>query len=593
MTHSQPAILRLMQYMKAHRTRAILATVCSVINKFFDIMPEILIGMAIDVVVRAEESFLAQWGVTDPWQQILILGGLTFFIWVGESLFEYLFMILWRGLAQVVQHDLRTDTYSHLQNLDLQFFEDQSSGNLTTILNDDINQLERFLDGGANQIIQTFTAVVGVGAVFFYLSPSIAVVAYLPIPAIIFGAFYFQKKATPLYAEVREKVGVLGSRISNNIAGIQTIKSFTQEASESEKLTQESQDYVEANKKAIAVSSAFIPVIRMGILSGYLATFVLGAHYVLEGTMEIGAYGVLVFLTQRLLWPLTGIAQTVDLYERAMASTRRVLDLLHQPFHIDDGFTKAGKLNGDIAFQGVSFSYSSGPQILHDLNFEIPARKTTAFVGSTGSGKSTLIKLLLRFYEPQTGKVLMDGRSLEEYELKSLRKNIGLVSQDVFLFHGSVRENLLYGKPDATEEELVDAASRAEAMEFIEKLPEGMDTVIGERGQKLSGGQRQRLSLARAILKDPPILILDEATSAVDNETEAAIQRSLAKISKDRTVIAIAHRLSTIVNADTIYVLENGSIQQQGRHQDLMDSPGVYKNLWNVQTGSASLQGLP
>lgn len=585
--NDSPALLKLLCHVKPHRPRALLATAASIINKLFDIMPEILIGMAIDVVIRGKESFLSQWGLQDPWQQILVLGGLTFFIWLGESIFEYLYMILWRGLAQSVQHDLRTETYTHLQNLDLQFFEDQSSGNLTTILNDDINQLERFLDGGANQIIQTITAVIGVGAVFFYLSPSIAVVAYLPIPAIIFGAFYFQKKATPLYADVRDRVGVLGTRISNNISGIQTIKSFTQEAMESKNLTQESSEYVDANKKAIAVSSAFIPVIRMGILSGYLATFLLGAHYVLEGSLEIGAYGVLVFLTQRLLWPLTGIAQTVDLYERAMASTRRVLALLHQPIHIDDGFLPAKTLKGEIEFQHVQFSYATGPMILQDLSFRVPAQKTTAFVGSTGSGKSTLVKLLLRFYEPQSGKILLDGHPLEEFLIKDLRKNIGLVSQDVFLFHGSVRDNLLYGKPEASEAELLDAASRAEALEFIEKLPNGLDTIIGERGQKLSGGQRQRLSLARAILKDPPILVLDEATSAVDNETEAAIQRSLAKVSMNRTVIAIAHRLSTIVNADQIYVLENGHIQQQGCHQDLMSRPGVYQNLWSVQTGTA------
>ncbi len=589
MTKNSTALFQLLFHMKSHRLQVFLATLCSVINKLFDIMPEILIGMAIDVVVRGKESFLSQWGIHEPWQQILVLGGLTFFIWVGESIFEYLYMILWRGLAQMVQHDLRTETYSHLQQLDLQFFEDQSSGNLTTILNDDINQLERFLDGGANQIIQTITAVIGVGAVFFYLSPSIAVVAYLPIPAIVFGAFYFQKKATPLYTEVRDKVGTLGTRISNNISGIQTIKSFTQEARESDTLKKESADYVEANKKAIAVSSAFIPVIRMGILSGYLATFLLGAHYVLTGTLEIGAYGVLVFLTQRLLWPLTGIAQTVDLYERAMASTRRVLNLLYQPIHIDDGMMSAETLKGEITFESIHFAYSSGPEILKNLSFQVPAKQTIAFVGSTGSGKSTLIKLLLRFYEPQSGRIHLDGRPLEEYRLKDLRKNIGLVSQDVFLFHGTVRENLLYGQPEASEADLLNAASKAEAIEFIEKLPKGLDTIIGERGQKLSGGQRQRLSLARAILKNPPILVLDEATSAVDNETEAAIQRSLSKVSKDRTVIAIAHRLSTIVNADIIYVLEDGCIQQKGRHQDLMKNPGVYKNLWSVQTGSANI----
>ncbi|NQZ02744.1 MAG: ABC transporter ATP-binding protein [Bdellovibrionales bacterium] len=581
------ALSRLLKYAKTHRPRVIWAAICSVTNKLFDIAPEILIGMAIDVVVSGEKSFVAGFGITDPWHQILVLGVLTLLIWGGESLFEYLLLINWRGLAQDVQHELRCDAYDHLQNLDISFFENKNTGSLTSILNDDINQLERFLDGGASQMIQTFTAVVGVGTVFFVISPSIATVAFLPIPVIIIGAFYFQKRAMPLYAGVREKVGLLNTRLNNNISGLVTIKSFTNEQKESAALKTDSLAYVNANLKAIAVSSAFIPVIRMAILSGFLATFIWGAWQVNQGDLAVGAYGVLVFLTQRLLWPLTGLAATVDLYERAMASTRRILDLLDQPISIATGDKIADSLKGEIQFKNLHFAYDSSSEILKGLNFEIPANKTTALVGSTGSGKSTLIKLLLRFYEPSKGEVLIDGEAIENWSLPFLRKQIGLVSQDVFLFHGTVRENLAYGNPEASEEELLSAASLAEAHDFIANLPEGFDTVIGERGQKLSGGQRQRLSIARAILKDPPILILDEATSAVDNETEAAIQRSLAKISKHRTVVVIAHRLSTIVDADQILVLENGKVAESGRHADLIDSGGLYDNLWKVQTGAS------
>jgi ATP-binding cassette subfamily B protein len=300
---------------------------------------------------------------------------------------------------------------------------------------------------------------------------------------------------------------------------------------------------------------------------------------------------VLVFLTQRLLWPLTSLAETVDLYERAMASSRRILDLIEAPAWILDSgdAVELPEVEGRIEFRHVDFSYAEGGPVLHDIDLVIEPHQTVGFVGPTGSGKSSLIKLLLRFYEPVRGEIRLDGRPLADIRLDSLRRQIGLVSQDVFLFQGSVRENIAYGAPGAGEQDVIEAARAAEAMEFIERLPAGLDTMIGERGQKLSGGQRQRLSLARALLKNPPVLILDEATSAVDNETEAAIQRSLARISHSRTTIVIAHRLSTIVHADRIYVLDDGRITEHGSHADLIAAAGAYATLWGVQTGSERL----
>jgi ATP-binding cassette subfamily B protein len=576
-----------LHYARGYRRRILVASACSVLNKLFDVMPEILIGIAIDVVVRREDSFVAALGITEPTSQMLLLGGLTLAIWVCESLFEYLYLILWRNLAQDLQHGMRLDAYRHVQDLDLAYFEDQSTGNLVAILNDDVNQLERFLNGGANNLIQVATTLVAVGTVFFVVSPLIAVVAFTPIPVIVVGAFYFQRRAQPLYAEVRERVGRLGSRLAANISGIATIKSFATERLEAERVRADSNAYVDANRRAIAVSSAFIPVIRMAILAGFLATFLIGGWMTLSGTLAVGAYGVLVFLTQRLLWPLTSLAETVDLYERAMASSRRILDLIEAPVGIRDapGAGPLGEVAGRITFDHVWFGYGDGEPVLRDVDFDIAPTETVAFVGQTGAGKSSLIKLMLRFYEPRQGAILLDGRPIGDFTLESLRRHIGLVSQDVFLFQGTVRENIAYGVPDAAEEAVVAAARAAEAMEFIERLPHGLDTVVGERGQKLSGGQRQRLSLARALLKDPPVLILDEATSAVDNETEAAIQRSLATISHSRTTVVIAHRLSTIVHADRIIVLERGRIAETGDHASLLARGGIYASLWAVQTG--------
>jgi ATP-binding cassette subfamily B protein len=306
-----------------------------------------------------------------------------------------------------------------------------------------------------------------------------------------------------------------------------------------------------------------------------------------NGKMSVGTYSVLVFLIQRLLWPLTRLGDTFDQYQRAMASTNRVMDLLDTPIAIHTGEIDlpVATVRGEVELRNVTFAYQDRLPIIKNLSLHIPAGKTIAIVGSTGSGKSTLVKLLLRLYEVQSGTITVDGIEIQQLNLRDLRRCIGLVSQDVFLFHGSVAENIAYGSFDASDDEIIKAAKVAEAHQFIERLPQGYETIVGERGQKLSGGQRQRIAIARAILKNPPILILDEATSAVDNETEAAIQRSLERITVNRTTIAIAHRLSTIRNADRIYVMEYGQFVESGTHQELLEKNGVYASLWRVQSG--------
>jgi len=581
-------LLALLRYARGYRTRIILASTCSALNTFFDVMPEILIGIAIDVIVNQQESFVASLGFDSPKSQILVLAVLTFLIWVGESVFEYLYRVLWRNLAQDLQADLRQAAYDQVQKQDMHFFESRTSGELTAILNDDVNQLERFLDGGANDFLQVFVAVVLVGGVFFYVSPTIAWLAITPIPVVIWGAFYFMRRATPLYADVREQVGTLANRIVNSIGGMVTIKSFTAEQRESQLLAEASERYVSANRQAIKVSSAFVPLIRMAVLMGFLFTFVVGGFMALDGTLNVGAYGMLVFLTQRLLWPLTRLAETVDLYERAMASTKRILGLVNtEPTMRDSGELELVlPVKGELNFDNVNFTYQKSDAGLKDVSLSVPAGKTTALVGATGSGKSTLIKLLLRFYPVNSGTISFDGIAINQLRLHNLREHIGLVSQDVFLFEGPVFDNVAYGNPGASREDIIEAARAAEALEFINQLPDGFDTLVGERGVKLSGGQRQRLSLARAIAKNPPVLILDEATSAVDNETEAAIQRSLARLAKDRTVLVVAHRLSTIVTADEIIVFDQGAIVERGTHKQLLGAEGYYARQWQVQTGS-------
>jgi ATP-binding cassette subfamily B protein len=567
----------------------VLAAVFSTINKFCDVVPELLIGVAIDVIVRGESSFLSEiFGVTDRFDQLLILAGLNAVAWVLESLSDYVAHVLWRGLAQAIQHDFRMAAYRHVQQLEVAWFEDTTSGGLLAVLNDDVNQLERFLDHGPDDILQTFWNIVLVGTVFFLTSPQLWLLAFLPIPVIVLGSIRYQRRLEPLYAAVRERVADLASFLSGNLGGITTIKAFTAEEREAERLEDVSQAYVEANRDAIRYSSAFIPLIRLVILVGFTCTLVVGGKMVIDGSLEVGMYSVLVFMTQRLLWPLTRLGETLDLYQRSMASIRRIIDLLDTEPELVPGEDHLPEpVRGEIELLGVSFGYADGPDVVKGIDLRVPAGETHAVVGVTGAGKSTLARLLLRFHDPRSGAVLVDGTDIRGLDPKSLRSAIGYVSQDVFLFHGTVRENLAFGRPGATDAEIEEAARLAEAHGFITGLADGYDTVVGERGQKLSGGQRQRLSIARAILRDPAILVLDEATSAVDNETEAAIQRSLAQVARGRTVVVIAHRLSTVRDADRIWVLENGTVSEAGTHDELADANGLYAALWRVQTGTA------
>ena len=540
-----------------------------------------------DVVIKKEDSLIAKWGIEDTFGQLLALTFISLIVWGLESIFQYAYQRLWRNLAQNIQHDLRIKTYSHLQDLELAYFEERSTGSLMTILNDDINQLERFLDVGVNEIIQVTVTVIIIGAAFFVLAPSVAWWAVLPMPFIVWGSIWFKKFLAPRYAEVRETVSLLSGQLSNNLSGITTIKSFTAETYEVGRITRNSDAYKIKNTKAIAFSAAFVPLIRIIVFIGFVATLLLGGLEAVNGRLPVGTYSIMVLLTQRLLWPLTRLGQTLDLYQRSMASTNRVINLLDTPItiHMGNKPLYIESVKGELELQNVTFAYQENFPVIQNIYLKISAGKTIGIVGSTGSGKSTIGKLLLRFYEVKTGKITLDGIEINQINLQDLRRAIGLVSQDIFLFHGTVAENIRYGSFDATFSEIIAAAKIAEADNFINKLPQGYDTIVGERGQKLSGGQRQRIALARAVLKNPPILILDEATSAVDNETEAAIQKSLEKITQNRTTIVIAHRLSTIRNADCIYVMEHGKIVEFGRHEELLEKSGIYASLWQVQSG--------
>ncbi len=588
MPNSNHPLWRLLRYGRKYGSAIKQAIACSVLNKFFDLAPPLLIGWAVDILIEKENSFLGKLGITDVGGQLFILSLVSAVIWGLESLFEYAYARLWRNVAQSMQNDLRIDAYSHLQEMELAYFEERSTGGLMSILSDDINQLERFLDGGANEILQVTTTVVLIGAAFVYLSPVVAIWSAIPIPFILWGSIKFQNFLAPLYADVREKVSALNSQLSNNLSGIVTIKAFTQEDFEIQRIAQESDRYRESNRHAIKYSAAFVPLIRVLVFVGFISILFLGGLEVSANRLTVGNYSVMVFLTQRLLWPLTRLGETLDQYQRAMASTVRVMNLLDMPVTIVSGDKPilSEQVKGQVVLTNISFQYRDRLPVLKNVSLHIPAGHNIGIVGATGSGKSTLVKLLLRLYEVQSGQITIDGIDIRDLSLRSLRQCIGWVSQDVFLFHGTVLENIAYGRLSASRSEIIASAQIAEAHDFITKLPLGYDTIVGERGQKLSGGQKQRIAIARAILRNPPILILDEATSALDNETELAIQKSLQKITKNRTTIAIAHRLSTIRHADCIYVMDCGEIAEFGTHDQLLDQKGIYANLWDLQVGN-------
>ncbi len=580
-------IIRLYINLKKERSLIIFAFCSSIINRILDLAPPVIIGLAVDIVVKEENSWISNFGFNKVPSQLIFLSIFSGFIWSAESIFQYLYSVLWRNLAQITQHKLRIKAYDHIQKLDMQFFDKDNTGRLLSILNDDINQLERFLDHGANEIIQLFVSVIIIGGTMLFVAPQIAIFAFIPIPFILFGSIKFQRRLAPKYKDVRSKAGLLASRLNNNLGGILTIKSFTTEKWELKRLNEESLNYQKSNKSAIKLSSAFIPLIRFAILFAFIAILLIGGFQVWNKNLNVGTYSFLVFITQRLLWPLTSLGHVLDDFQRSLASINRVIDLIDTPIRIKDGNKKINLKNikGEIIFKNIFFNYPGRKSTISGINLKIPNKTTIGIVGLTGSGKSTLIKLLLRIYDTNKGQITIDGIPIKDIKLKELRKCISLVSQETYLFDGTVKENISYGSNNVSFNEIIKAAKIAEAHNFIEQLPQGYNTVVGERGQILSGGQRQRIALSRAVLKNAPILVLDEATASVDNETEVLIQKSLSYITKEKTTIVIAHRLSTIKKADNIIVIEKGKILEEGNHKKLLEMKGMYSDLWNVQVG--------
>ena len=595
---SENPVWRLYTEYATGRRYAVLGAVATVVGRAFALVPAFVIGLAVDAIFLAERPYalpLVPDGLvpgTDAGKlyfSIAVLVGAT----VAGAVASWVEDWGWSVFAQRVQRNLRVDAYERLQDLELAYFTGNRTGDLMSILNNDVNALETFLEDGLSATLWILATVGGIGLILAGLNPQLTAVTLLPVPLLAAFTLAFTRIIEPRYLSIREEIGDLNSRLENNVSGIEVIKSEGAERFESERVAEASDEYLAANLSAIKVRITYFPGLTVIAGVGFAVTFLVGGLWVLgrpvfgvTGALTPGAFVTFVIYAQQFLWPIIRLGDVVDDYERAKAAGSRVQGVLsREPAVRDSPDARPLEIDrGDVTYDGVRFAYSE-ETVLTDVDFAVEGGTTVGVVGPTGAGKSTLLKLLPRLYDADAGAVRIDGQDVRDVTLRSLRRSIGYVSQEPFLFYGTVAENVRYGTFDASDGEVERAARRAQAHEFIENLPDGYDTLVGERGVKLSGGQRQRLALARTMLKDPAILVLDEATSAVDTETEAIIQDRIAEFAADRTTFVIAHRLSTVRTADRILVLDDGRVVEDGTHEDLLGTEGLYANFWRVQTG--------
>lgn len=568
------ALKRLFGYLGPYWKPLILTCTLLLVNTGLSLLPPLFQRQIVDQVI----------GTRDLSQLGLLVTGLIG-IYILLSLAEFGDQYMRHSLGERFLFDLRVRIYDYLQRLSLSFFESTSTGELMSRVTNDVNALEQFVTHGVILTTVDLLRLVGASIVLLVLDWRLALVVLIPVPIIGFGLRRFNRHVRPIYRRVRDRLGDINTRLQDDLAGIRVVQAFGQEDAELERFRSVSEKYYRERVSAIRAWSAFYPLIYFIAAVGGVLVLGVGARMIVGGQLSLGTLVAFLSYLTSFYDPIRRLTDVDNTFQQAVAAAERIFELLDARPDIQDApdAVVLDKIRGDVAFDDVHFHYGDGDEVLHDIDFRIAPGQVVALVGPSGAGKTSIANLLCRFYDPTHGSVRVDGHDLRGVQLQSLRRQVAVVLQDTFLFNASVRENLLYGKPGATGEELVAAARAAYAHEFIEQLSHGYDTEIGERGVKLSGGQRQRLALARAILADPRILILDEATSSVDAEAEYLIQQALDQVMQGRTSLVIAHRLSTIRNADKIIALHDGKISEVGKHGELLERGGLYSQLYQRQ----------
>lgn len=580
---------RIVPFVRPYWRRAAFGTVTNAIARVFDLLPMLIVGVIVDHIARSAGAL-----ETGPF---FVYGALVLGTFLGLAFFQTVSDYAWDTLAQKVRHDLRIRLYDHMQTLDVAFYEDRPVGDLMSVVSNDVDQLENFLSDATTSIVRLVITFVGIYGFLIWLDWRLAALLFAPLPIAIIVVRVFTKRIQPQYRAARKAIGAMNAVLENNLNGIGVIQAYTAEAEQSHRVHVQSAEYRDTIVRASVVRAKFIPAIYSIAGLAFASLIGVGGWLTFGGYgPSLGDYVVFVLFSMRLIMPLFILGFLLNQIQRSEAAAKRITELLDTRPKIIDA-PDARPLPAAprrIEFRNVDFAYPGRPKVLHGVDFTIDRGRVVGIVGHTGAGKSTLVKLLLHYYAPTGGRVLVDGIPLEKVTLESLRRHIGYVSQDAYLFSGTVEENIRLGTATASRAQIERAATIAGADEFVAKLPQGYDTLIGERGLKLSGGQRQRVSLARAILRDPAILVLDEATSAVDTRTEALIQRNLHEFRQGRITLAVAHRLSTVRQSDEILVLVDGVIVERGTHDALVAKAGVYGDLWRVQSGDRPMPpGVP
>jgi len=530
--------------------------------------------------------------VTGPTASVENLGYVTklaiivLIAYVGRAGLQFVRSYMAHVAGWGVVADVRKYIYNHMQRLSLRFYEDKQVGQLMSNVVNDTDLFEQLISHAIPDVVVNVVTLFGVTAVLLGLNWKLTLLSTLPIPLVILSLQIYAKRVRPAFRNRQKELGNLNALLNDNLSGIREIKAFTREEDEAKRVHTGIDNYRKSLLKALKLMATFQPFVEFTSSIGTLIVIYFGGRLALQGTLPVADLVAFFLYLESFYSPVRNLSGAWEAVQSSLAGADRVSGLLAEPREpqtVRGAAPVTGRVRGEFVFHNVSFEYTEGIPVLEDVSLEIPAKSVVALVGPTGVGKTTLVSLIPRFYDVTSGLITLDGRDLCDYTLDSLRQQISIVLQDVFLFYGTVRENLLFGRPNADEAEMIAAAKTANAHDFLVDLPEGYDTLIGERGVKLSGGQKQRLSIARAILKDAPILILDEATSSVDTETEQLIQQALEHLMQGRTTIIIAHRLSTIRNADKIVVLEDKSIREMGTHEELLKLGGLYKRLYTVQ----------